>query len=66
MTDSDSSMLPVIVALDYADADQALALSRQLDPSRCRVKVGKELFTRAGPAVVEALQKQGFDVFLDL
>lgn len=37
-----------------------------LDPDRCRVKVGKTLFTRAGPAVVEALQARGFEVFLDL
>src|SRR5690606_16070188 len=38
----------------------------RLDPARCRVKVGKELFTRCGPAVVEALRAKGFDVFLDL
>ncbi|MCR9103775.1 MAG: orotidine-5'-phosphate decarboxylase [Gammaproteobacteria bacterium] len=57
---------PVIVALDYPDAASALALSAQLDPQQCRVKVGKELFTRGGPALVEALQAQGFEVFLDL
>ncbi|MBK6512216.1 MAG: orotidine-5'-phosphate decarboxylase [Haliea sp.] len=57
---------PVIVALDYPCAPDALALARQLSPVLCRVKVGKELFTRAGPAVVEELQKMGFEVFLDL
>lgn len=57
---------PVIVALDYPDAPAALALAEQLDPSLCRVKVGKELFTSSGPAVVEQLQGLGFDVFLDL
>ncbi len=57
---------PVIVALDYPTADAALALAARLDPARCRVKVGKELFTRAGPTVVERLQSQGFGVFLDL
>ncbi|ASK34465.1 orotidine-5'-phosphate decarboxylase [Alloalcanivorax mobilis] len=57
---------PIIVALDYANADHALAMAARLDPSRVRVKVGKELFTRAGPAVVEALQNRGFQVFLDL
>ena len=41
-------------------------MAAQLDPQKCRVKVGKELFTRCGPAIVEALQGQGFDVFLDL
>ncbi|WP_299178194.1 orotidine-5'-phosphate decarboxylase [uncultured Neptuniibacter sp.] len=56
----------VIVALDYPDMKQALAMADQLDPARCRVKVGKELFTRCGPAVVESLQQTGFDVFLDL
>ncbi len=57
---------PVIVGLDYAAADDALALARALDPRRCRVKVGKELFVRAGPAVVAALHDLGFEVFLDL
>ena len=56
----------VIVALDYAEAQQALALAERLDPALCRVKVGKELFTAAGPALVETLVKHGFGVFLDL
>jgi orotidine-5'-phosphate decarboxylase len=56
----------VIVALDYAHLDAALVLAHQLDPEACRLKVGKELFTRAGPQSVEALQQLGFDVFLDL
>lgn len=57
---------PVVVALDYPTQAQALAMAGQLDPSMCRVKVGKELFTASGPAVVESLHKLGFDVFLDL
>ncbi|WP_432696340.1 orotidine-5'-phosphate decarboxylase [Marinobacterium sp. YM272] len=57
---------PVIVALDYPEQAAALDMAARLDPSKCRVKVGKELFTRSGPAVVEALQAQGFDLFLDL
>jgi len=56
----------IIVALDYAEAQQALAFAARLDPALCRVKVGKELFTAAGPALVEALVKRGFGVFLDL
>lgn len=56
----------IIVALDYPDQAAALAMAERLDPSLCRVKVGKELFTRAGPAIVEKLQSKGFDVFLDL
>lgn len=57
---------PVIVALDYPDAASAMALAERLSPSLCRLKVGKELFTRAGPALVERLQGMGFDIFLDL
>src|SRR5690606_7425816 len=57
---------PIIVALDFPSSEAALALAARLDPAQCRVKVGKELFTRSGPAIVEALQARGFDVFLDL
>jgi orotidine-5'-phosphate decarboxylase len=57
---------PVIVALDYPDAARALAMADQLDPARVRVKVGKEIFTRSGPAIVEGLHKKGFELFLDL
>ncbi|MDP2266649.1 MAG: orotidine 5'-phosphate decarboxylase / HUMPS family protein, partial [Thiobacillus sp.] len=39
----------IIVALDFSDAASALALVGQLDPGLCRLKVGKELFTVAGP-----------------
>lgn len=57
---------PLIIALDYPSLDAALCMADQLDPTRCRVKVGKELFTRSGPSVLEALHGRGFDVFLDL
>ena len=56
----------VIVALDYADESGALALAARLDPTQCRLKVGKELFTAAGPRVVQQLVDRGFGVFLDL
>ncbi len=56
----------VIVALDFPDAERALALAAGLSPRDCRVKVGKELFCRGGPDVVRRLVEQGFDVFLDL
>jgi len=57
---------PIIVALDYPDRASAEAMAARLDPTLCRVKVGKELFTRAGPDLVRALVQCGFDVFLDL
>ncbi len=56
----------IVVALDYPSAKEAVHLAEQLDPEKCRLKVGKELFTREGPAVVEKLQNKGFDIFLDL
>lgn len=56
----------IIVALDYAEAAPALALVEQLDPALCRLKVGKELFTAAGPRLVEQLAHRDFGIFLDL
>ena len=56
----------IITALDYNSTDDALAFVEKIDPSLTRLKVGKELFTLAGPALVEKLQTLGFDVFLDL
>ncbi len=56
----------IIVALDFPSAAAALELVAALDPALCRLKVGKEMFTRLGPPFVERLVKKGFDVFLDL
>jgi len=56
----------IIIALDYPAAAPALALAEQLQPSLCRLKVGKELFTASGPALLEQLMRRGFDIFLDL
>jgi len=56
----------VIVALDYAAAKPAMALTDRLHPGACKLKIGKELFTAAGPDLVALLVRRGFDVFLDL
>ncbi|MFZ2542193.1 MAG: orotidine 5'-phosphate decarboxylase / HUMPS family protein, partial [Gallionella sp.] len=56
----------IIVALDYPTAGQALALAERLEPSLCRLKVGKELFIATGPVLVEQLMRRGFEIFLDL
>lgn len=56
----------IIVALDYPDAGAAMELVSGLDPKLCRLKVGKEMFTRFGPQFVEQLVAKGFDIFLDL
>ncbi|OGI50315.1 MAG: orotidine 5'-phosphate decarboxylase [Candidatus Muproteobacteria bacterium RIFCSPHIGHO2_12_FULL_60_33] len=56
----------VIVALDFAEAGTAQAFVKRVTPAQCRLKVGLELFTAAGPGLVEHLVSRGFDVFLDL
>lgn len=57
---------PLIVALDFPEPEPALALAAAIDPGLARVKVGKQLFTREGPALVRALHDLGHQVFLDL
>ena len=59
-------MTPIIVALDFAEKKTLLALVDQLDPTQCRLKIGKEVFTRFGPEMVRELQNKGFEIFLDL
>ncbi|MBA3756892.1 MAG: orotidine-5'-phosphate decarboxylase [Nitrosomonas sp.] len=56
----------IIVALDFNSAADALSLVSKLESGLCRLKVGKELFTAAGPQLVEKLMVKGFDIFLDL
>ena len=56
----------IIIAFDFNDMGTALSFALQLDPQKCRIKVGKELFTTAGPKLVERFVGMGFDVFLDL
>ena len=61
-----STESPIIVALDFPSTAEAQSLVERLEPGRCRLKVGKELFTRGGPQFVEQLVGQDYDVFLDL
>ena len=56
----------IIVALDFPGGQKALQFVEQLPPGSCRLKVGKELFTSAGPELVRQLVTSGHDVFLDL
>lgn len=56
----------IIIALDYSNETDAWHLINKLEPQLCRLKVGKELFTIAGPRFVEKLVSTGYDVFLDL
>ena len=56
----------IIVALDFSDEQAVMAFVGRVKPEQCRLKVGKELFTSAGPELVRKLVDAGFDVFLDL
>tara|TARA_R110001606_G_scaffold71219_2_gene162956 strand:- start:2469 stop:3176 length:708 start_codon:yes stop_codon:yes gene_type:complete len=61
-----SCQSPIVVALDYPTMAQSIEMAKRLDPEQCRVKVGKELFTTAGPVILDELHKLGFEIFLDL
>ncbi len=56
----------VVVALDFDNKNEALSFIDKMEPSECRLKVGKEMFTYFGPEFVKQLTHKGFDVFLDL
>ena len=66
MTKKDHQPSPIIVAFDCADMASATLLAEQLSPNLCRAKVGKELFTACGMAVIDMLHDKGYEVFLDL
>ncbi|KDN11042.1 MAG: orotidine-5'-phosphate decarboxylase [Gilliamella sp.] len=57
---------PIIVAVDFPDVKSAWNFIDRVDPKDCRIKIGKELFTHAGPDFIKQIMKKGFDVFLDL
>lgn len=65
-SDTTSSSPKIIVALDYSTASEALRFVDEVTPDLCRLKIGKELFTAAGPEFVKKMVQRGFSVFLDL
>ena len=56
----------IIVALDFDSKQDADNILKLLDPEIFRLKIGKQLYAGEGPKIIENLNKQGFDVFLDL
>ncbi len=60
------TLSPIIVALDFSSATEALAMAERLDPQKVRLKVGKELIVRVGPEILRQLGAMGFEIFLDL
>ena len=57
---------PIIAALDVPTVQQALELAQQLAPVVGAFKIGKELFTSAGPDIVRRVRDTGASVFIDL
>jgi orotidine-5'-phosphate decarboxylase len=57
---------PIIAALDVPTAEQALKLAQAIAPAVGAFKIGKELFTAAGPDIVRRVRDTGAAVFLDL
>ena len=56
----------IIIALDYSDKSQVKELCAKLDNEKCKLKIGKQIFTKYGPSIIEEVQSLGFGVFLDL
>lgn len=56
----------IIIALDYPSTKEVFSLVDKLDPSHCALKIGKELFTAAGPQLVKELVNKNYKIFLDL
>ena len=54
----------IIIALDYDNKESVINLCDQLDPSYCRIKVGKQLFTKLGPSIIDVIHKKNFEIFL--
>ncbi len=57
---------PIIVAVDFSNTKSAWNFIDKVEPKDCRLKIGKELFTHAGPDFIKQIQQKGFDIFLDL
>ena len=56
----------LIVALDFNNMDELKDIIKSLDPKKCLVKVGLELYISEGKQVLEFLSEEGFEIFLDL
>ena len=56
----------IIIALDYDNKKDVVNLCDQLDPAYCRLKIGKQLFTKLGPDIIESIHIRNFEIFLDL
>ena len=56
----------IIIALDFDTLEEATHIAELLDPKIFRLKIGKQLYASEGPQIIDSLNAQGFDIFLDL
>ena len=56
----------VIVACDFASAEQTFAFLDKFTEEKPFVKIGMELYYAEGPAIVKAIKERGHKIFLDL
>lgn len=56
----------LIVALDVPSTEEALRIAKELKGRVNYLKIGKQIFTSAGPELIRNLQNDGFKIFLDL
>lgn len=56
----------LILAVDLEDKEQAKALLEKLRGKLSYIKIGLQLFTKYGPAIVDEFAAMGFKIFLDL
>ena len=49
---------PIIVAVDFSDTQSAWNFIDRVDPKDCRLKIGKELFTHAGPEFIKKTKQK--------
>lgn len=56
----------VIIACDFASADQVFQFLDKFTDVKPYVKIGMELFYAEGPSIVREIKKRGHKIFLDL
>lgn len=56
----------IIIALDFDDISKTYKFIDNINPELCRLKIGKEIFTKYGPSCINEIHKKGFEIFLDL
>ena len=56
----------LIVALDFSNAEEVAQIINFLNPEKCILKVGLQLYLAEGKGILDLLTSKGFEIFLDL